>query len=194
MERRQLLRLSGLGVPGMLGGCTSIGASQNSPTQTTADSDGEREEESVFSVTKTGKISVAKHTNRFADVYPDDQPFAEVVIGKKPANADDPHGVRIFNEYEKPRDVSLTVGTGHEERVLVMKGEGTISADAYMALAIWRPRTYRVMLDVSGQDVELQKTFEVPEDAWEGRSTQHNVHIRTNGIEVNFVGAGGAGG
>jgi len=194
MDRRQLLRLSGLGVIGTLGGCTSIGASQNSPARTTDDPDGEIEEESAFSVTKTGKMPVEKRTSRFADVYPDDKPFAEVVIGEKSANADNPHGVRIFNEYENPRDVSLTVGTGHEERVLVMKGEGTISTGAYMALAIWRPRSYRVMFDVSGQDVHLQKTFEVPEDAWEGRSTQHNVYIRKNEIEVNFVGAGGAGG
>lgn len=196
MKRRQLLRLSGLTLTVPLGGCASMEPSQNSPTQTTAEPNGEEEEPS-FSVTETAEISVEKRTSGFADLYPDDKPFVEVVVGEKPNNSDNPHGVRIFNEYENSRDVSLTVNTESDSQTLVFEGEGTISANAYLAIAIWRPAKYTNKLDVSGEDVNLQKTFDVPQSAWnggageeKGSSSQHNVHIRKNEIEVNFVGAG----
>lgn len=198
MNRRQILRLGGLTITVPLVGCVSTGTQQSNPTRTTAEPNGELEEESAFSVTETDEIPVVKRTNEFADLYPDDKPFAEVVVGEKPENSDNPHGVRLFNEYENPRDIALTVNTGADSQTLVFEGEGTVSTDAYLALAIWRPSHYTIDLAVNGENGQLQKTFDVPQSAWDGgageeegnSSSQHNVHIRENEIEVNFVGAG----
>lgn len=181
MDRRRLLRLSGLILSSSLIGCVSEGESATS-----------------FSVTETGEIPVEKRTKGFADVYPDDKPSAEVVVGEKPENSDNPHGVRIFNEYGDSRDISLTVNAGSDSQTLVFEGEGAVSTDSYLALATWRPADYTTKLDVKSKTEQLQKTFDVPQSVWDGgageeeggSSSQHNVYIRENEIEVNSVGAG----
>lgn len=199
MQRRLFLRLGGLTLLVPVGGCATRDASETSPPATNEQTGGKKQE-SAFSVRETGKFSVEKRTSAFADPYPpNDKPFVEVVVGEKPNNSENPHGVRIFNEAEERRKVSLTVTTGSDSQRLVFEGDGTISTDTYLSIAIWRPAKYSNKLDVSGEDVNFEKTFEVPQSAWDGgageeegrrSSSQHNVHIRKNEIEVNFVGGG----
>jgi len=103
--------------------------------------------------------------------------------------------VEIYNDYENPVEISLTVNREGNERTLIFEGEGTISIDKYMAVAISSPATYINKLEVRGDDVNLQKTFDVPQSAWDaepsedkGIGPEHNVHIKENEIEVRFVG------
>ncbi|QLD86177.1 hypothetical protein HWV23_10725 [Natronomonas halophila] len=180
MKRRQLLQLSGLTLSVSLGGCASIG---------------DIEEDSEFTVTRTGEIPVENRTSEFARSYPGQEPFAEVVFGERPKTSDNLHGVEIYNDYENPVEVSLTVNREEDERTLVFEGEGTISIDEYMVIAISPPATYINNLEVSGDDVNLQKTFDVPQSAWDaepkddkGISPEHNVHIKQNEVNVRFVG------
>ncbi|GAA0533487.1 hypothetical protein ABNG02_09475 [Halorubrum ejinorense] len=179
MERRQVLRFSGAALTLPLGGCASIRG---------------RAAESRFTFTRTGELPVEKRTSEFARSYPGQEPFAEVVFGAEPKGTDDVHGVEIYNDCESPVEISLAVDDGGE-RTLVFGGEGTISTNEYMVIAISRPATYVSELEVRGDDVALQKTFDVPESAWEagpaddkGISPEHNVHIQRNDIEVRFVG------
>ena len=180
MKRRQLLRLSGLALTVSLGGCASIG---------------ETEGESEFTFTRTGEIPVEKRTNEFARSYPGQEPFAEVVFGERAKTSDNLYGVEIYNDFENPVEISLTVNRELDERTLMFEGEGTISIDEYMVIAISRPATYINTLEVRGEGVGLQKAFDVPQSAWEagpkddeGTSPEHNVHIQKNEIEVRFVG------
>ena len=108
MKRRQLLRVSGLSLPIPLGGCASRG---------------ELEEESEFTFTRTGNIPVEKRTSEFARSYPGQEPFAEVVSGEKSNHSDSLHGVEIYNDYERPVEISLTVDRELDERTLVFEGE-----------------------------------------------------------------------
>jgi hypothetical protein len=180
VKRRQLLRLSGLTLAVPLGGCASIG---------------ETEEESAFTLTTTDQIPVEKHTSEFARSYPGQEPFAEVVFGERPQTSDNLHGVEIYNDHEGPAEISLTVNRGLDEQTLIFEGEGTISNNEYMVIAISPPATYINELEVSADGVALQKTFEVPQSVWDagpkddkGTSPEHNVHIQHNEIEVRFVG------
>lgn len=180
MKRRQLLQLGGLTLSVPLGGCASIG---------------DIEEDSGFTVAKTGGLPVEKRTSGFARSYPGQEPFAEVVFGEKPKISDNLHGVEIYNDYENPVEISLTVNREGDERTLVFAGEGAISIDAYMVIAISQPATYINNLEISGEGVNLQKTFDVPRSAWDaepkddkGISPEHNVHIKQNEVNVRFVG------
>jgi hypothetical protein len=180
MRRRQALRLGGLALTVPLAGCASIGGT---------------EPESAFTLTTTGETSVEKRTSEFARSYPGQEPFTEVVFGEKSKTSDNLHGVEIYNDYENPVEISLTVNREGNERTLIFEGEGTISIDRYMAVAISSPATYINKLEVRGDDVNLQKTFDVPQSAWDaepsedkGIGPEHNVHIKENEIEVRFVG------
>jgi hypothetical protein len=146
-------------------------------------------------VTTTDEISVEKRTSEFARSYPGQEPFAELVFGEKSKTSDDYHGVEIYNDHDGSVGISLTVNRESNERTLVFEGEGTISDNEYVVIAISDPATYINKLEASGDDVNLQKTFEVPQSAWEARpeddkgiSPEHNVHIQNNGIDVRFVG------
>ena len=180
MERRQLLRVSGLGLTVPLGGCASI----------------ERiEEKSEFTFTRTGEIPVKKRTSEFARSYPGQEPFAEIVVGEKPNTSDNFHGVEIYNNFENPVEISLAVNGELDEQTLIFEGKGTILINEYVVIAISNPATYINKLEVSGEGMDLQKTFDVPQSAWEagpkedkGISPEHNVHIQKNEIEVRFVG------
>jgi hypothetical protein len=180
VKRRRLLRLGGLTLTTTLGGCASRGGI---------------EEESEFTLTRTGEIPVEKRTSDFVRSYPGQEPFAEVVFGEKPKSSDNFYGVEIYNDFDSSVAVTLTVDRGVDERTLVFEGEGTVSNDAYFAIAISRPDTYVSRLEVSGEDVDLQQIFDVPQSAWDaeprddkGLSPEHNVHIQRNKIEVRFVG------
>lgn len=180
MKRRQLLRLSGLTLTVPLAGCASIG---------------ETDTESEFKLTKTEEIPVEKRTSEFARSYPGQEPFAEVVFGDLPKTAENLYGVEIYNDYESPVEVSLTLNRKSNERILVFEGEGTISNDEYVVIAISNPATYVNELEASGKGVDLQKTFDVPQSAWEagqkddeGTTPEHNVHIYQNEIDVKLVG------
>lgn len=180
MKRRQVLRLSGLVVTVTFAGCASIG---------------ETEEESEFTVTETSEIPVEKRTSEFARSYPGQEPFAEVVFGAEAKTADNLHGVEIYNDYENPVEISLTVDRESDDRKLVFEGEGTILNGEYIVIAISAPATYIHKLEANGERVNLQKTFDVPESAWDaapeddkGISPEHNIHINNDEIDVRFVG------
>ena len=180
MKRRQLLRLSGLALTVPLVGCASIG---------------EPEKESEFTFTETGEISVEARTSEFARSYPGQEPFAEVVLGENSENPDGLHGVEVYNDSGSLVEISLTINRELDEDALVLEGEGTISNGEYMVVAIWRPATYINTLEVSGEGVNLQKTFEVLQSAWnaapkddKGISPEHNIHINKHEIDVRFVG------
>lgn len=156
---------------------------------------GDTEEKSDFTLTTSDQIPVEKRTSEFARSYPGQEPFAEVVFGKKPKTSDNLYGVEIYNDYENPVEISLTVNRELDEQTLIFEGEGTISINEYMVIAISRPATYINKLEVSGEGLDLQKTFDVPQSAWEagpkddkGTSPEHNVHIQKNEIIVRFVG------
>lgn len=180
MKRRQLLGVSGLTLTVPFAGCAAIGGT---------------EEESEFTLRTTGSMQVEQRRSEFARSYPGQEPFTEVVLGENAKTADNLHGVEIYNDYENPVEVSLTVNREGEERNLVFEGEGMISTDEYMSIAITRPSTYINKLEVSGDDLNLQKTFDVPKSAWnaeggenDGLPPEHNVHIQKNAIHVRFVG------
>lgn len=180
MRRRQFLRLSSLALTVPLGGCASIG---------------DPEQDSEFTFTKAGEIPVAVRTSEFARSYPGQEPFAEVVLGENSETPDDLHGVEVYNDAGSLVEISLTITRESDDGALVVEGEGAISTGEYMVVAISRPATYSNTLAVSGDDVDLQKTFEVPQSAWnvapkedEGISPEHNVHIKNDEINVRFVG------
>jgi hypothetical protein len=180
VKRRQLLRLSSLALTVPLGGCASTG---------------ETEEESEFKLTTTDEIPVEKRKSEFTRSYPGQEPFAEVVLGEKPKTSDNLYGVEIYNDHEDPVEISLTVNRESNERTLVFEGEGTISNNEYVVIAISNPATYINKLETSDKNTDLQKTFDVPQSAWEAGQTdekstspEHNVHIQKNEIEVRFVG------
>lgn len=140
-------------------------------------------------------MQIEQRRSEFARSYPGQEPFTEVVLGENAITANNLYGVEIYNDYENSIEISLTVNREGEERKLVFGGEGIISTDSYMALGITRPATYINKLEVRGDDVNLQKTFDVPESAWEaeggeddGLPPEHNVHIQKNAIRVRFVG------
>lgn len=180
MKRRQFLQFSSLALTVPVSGCASIG---------------ETEEESEFTLTTTEHVPVEKRTGEFARSYPGQEPFAEVVFGETPNTSDNLHGVEIYNDYDGPVEISLSVDRESNERTLVFEGEGTISDTDYMVVAISHPATYISNLEVRGKEVNLQKTFEVPQRAWEagpkddeGSSPEHNIHLKKNEIDVRFVG------
>ena len=180
MKRRPLLGFSGLALTVPLVGCASIGG-------TTA--------ESEFTFTKTGRIPVEVRKSEFARSYPGQEPFAEVVLGENSGTPDNLHGVEVYNDSGSPVVISLTVNRGSDEGELVLEGEGAVSNGEYMVVAISRPATYINTLEVSGDGVNLQKTFDVPQSAWnaapeenKGISPEHNVHINKDEIDVRFVG------
>lgn len=180
MRRRQALRFGGLALTVPLAGCASIGGT---------------EAESAFTLTTTGETSVEKRTSEFARSYPGQEPFTEVVFGEKSKTSDNLHGVEIYNDYENPVEISLTISREGDERTLIFEGEGTVSIEKYMSVAISSPATYINKLEVGGENVDLQKTFQVPQSAWnvepsgdKGIGPEHNVHIKENEIEVRFVG------
>jgi len=180
VKRRQLLRLSSLALTISLGGCASIGNT---------------EAESEFTLTTTDEIPVEKRTSEFARSYPGQKPFTEVVLGEKSKTSDNLYGVEIYNDYADQVEISLTVNRESNERTLVLEGEGTISNNEYVVIAISNPATYSNKLEASGKGVDLQKTFDVPQSAWEagqkddkGISPEHNIHIQKNEIDVRFVG------
>lgn len=180
MRRRQLLRMSGLPLIVPLGGCGSIGGEAT---------------ESKFTFTQTGKIAVENRTSEFARSYPGQEPFTEIVLGEKSEISDNLHGVEIYNDYENPVEISLTVNRESDDHTFVFEGEGIISTDEYMAIAITRPATYINEIEMRGEGVDLEKTFDVPRSAWEagpkddkGISPEHNIHLKKNEIEVRFVG------
>ena len=146
-------------------------------------------------MTTTDETPIEKRTSEFARSYPGQEPFAEVVFGDKPKTSENLYGVEIYNDHEGPVEISLTVNRESSERTLVFEGEGTISNNEYVVIAISNPATYVNKLEASGKGVDLQKTFDVPQSAWEagqkddkGISPEHNVHIQKNEIEVRFVG------
>lgn len=180
MKRRQALRLSGLAVTIPFAGCASIGGT---------------EEDSEFTVTETSEIPVEKRKGEFARSYPGQEPFAEVVLDEKAKTSGDLHGVEIYNDYEKPVDISLTVNKESDDGTLVFNSEGMISNGEYIVIAIWTPATYIHKLEAHDEGVNLQKTFDVPESAWDaapeenkGISPEHNIHINNDEIDVRFVG------
>ena len=156
---------------------------------------GDTEGGSEFTVTTTGEIPVEKRTSEFARSYPGQEPFAEVGFGEQPKTSDDLHGVEMHNDHEGPVEISLTVNKKLRERALVLEGEGMISDDDYLVIAISTPATYITKLEARGDGIDLQKTFDVPQSAWQagpnddkGTSPEHNIHIQENEIEVRFVG------
>jgi hypothetical protein len=158
-------------------------------------SKGGSDEESKFTFTKTGGIPVEVRTSEFARSYPGQEPFAEVVLGENSETPDNLHGVEVYNDSGSPVEISLTVNRESDEGALVLEGEGAVSNGEYMVIAISRPATYINTLEVSRDGVDLQKTFDVPQSAWnaapgddKGLSPEHNVHIQKNGINVRFVG------
>lgn len=180
MKRRRLLQLSGLALTVPLVGCASIG---------------EPAKESDFSFTKTGGIPVEVRTSEFARSYPGQKPFAEVALGENSETSDNVYGVEVYNDSESPVEISLTVTRDSDEGALVLEGAGAISHGEYLVVAISRPATYINTLEVSGDDVDLQKTFEVSRSAWDaapeddkGISPEHNIHINKDEIDVRFVG------
>jgi len=180
VNRRQLLRCSSLTLTVPLGGCASIG---------------ETAEESEFTLTTTDQIPVEKRTTEFARLYPGQEPFAEVVLGEKPKTSDSLYGVEIYNDVQDPVEISLTVNRRSNNRTLAFEGEGTISNNEYVVIAISNPATYINKVETSGKGVDLEKTFDVPQSAWEagqkddkGISPEHNIHIQKNEIDVRFVG------
>ncbi|MFC4451141.1 MULTISPECIES: hypothetical protein [Halorussus] len=180
MRRRQVLRLSGLALTVPFAGCTSVVGT---------------EEKSEFTVTKTSGIPVKKRISEFARSYPGQAPFTEVVLGEKSKTADNSHGVEIYNDCENPVEISLTVNRGSDEGTLVFEGEGTILNGEYLVIVISDPTTYIHKLETSGEGVNLQKTFDVPQSAWntapkenKGISPEHNIHINKGKIDVRFVG------
>ena len=180
MRRRQFLRLSGLALTVPLGGCASIG---------------DPEQDSEFTFTKTGGIPVEVRTSEFARSYPGQEPFAEVVLGENAEAPDDLHGMEVFNDAGSLVEVSLTINRESDGGALAVEGEGAISTGEYMVIAISRPATYINTLEVSGDTVDLQETFEVPQRAWnaarkedDGISPEHNIHINKDEFDVRFVG------
>ena len=146
-------------------------------------------------MTTTDEIPAEKRTSEFARSYPGQEPFAEVVFGEKPKTSDNLYGVEIYNDHENPVEISLTVKRGENKRTLALEGEGTISNNEYVVIVISNPATYIDKLETSGKNTDLQKTFDVPQSAWEagqkddrGTSPEHNVHIQKNEIEVRFIG------
>lgn len=180
MKRRQLLRLGGLALTVPLVGCASRGA---------------LEKDSEFTITKTGEIPVELRTSEFARSYSGQEPFAEVVLGENSGTPDSLHGVEMYNDSERLGEISLTIERESDEEALVLEGEGAISDGEYIVVAISRPATYVHTLEVSGEGMNLQKTFEVQQSAWnvapkeeKGISPEHNVHINSDEIGVRFVG------
>lgn len=180
MNRRHLLRLSGLTLTVPLVGCASIG---------------ESERRSRFTFTETGEIPVELRTSQFARSYPGQGPFAEVVLGEISKNPGNLYGVEVYNDSKSPVEISLTVNCESDEGALVLDGDGLISKGEYMVVAISRPATYSNTLEVDRNGVDLQKTFDVPRSAWnaapredEGISPEHNIHINQDEIDVIFVG------
>ena len=101
----------------------------------------------------------------------------------------------MYNDSGSPVEISLTVNRGSHEGELILEGEGAVSNDEYMVVAITRPATYINTLEVRGDGVNLQKTFDVPQSAWnvapeeeKGISPEHNIHINKDEIDVRFVG------
>ncbi|WP_435182120.1 hypothetical protein [Halorussus sp. AFM4] len=180
MKRRQLLRLGGLALTVPLVGCASIG---------------EPEKESEFTFTKTGEIPVEVRTSEYARSYPGQEPFAEVVLGENSQTPGNLYGVEVYNDSRSLVEISLTTNRESDDGALVLEGEGAISNGEYMVVAISRPATYINTLEISGTGVDLQKTFEVPQSAWnaapkenEGIGPEHNIHINKDEIDVRFVG------
>jgi hypothetical protein len=138
---------------------------------------------------------VAVCKSEFARSYPGEEPFAEVFLGEKSETPEHLHGVEVYNDSQSPVKISLTVNRQSVDGPLVVAGEGLISNGEYMAVAISRPATYINTLEVSGETVDLQKTFDVPQSAWnavpkenKGITPEHNIHINNGEIEVRFVG------
>jgi len=103
--------------------------------------------------------------------------------------------VEVYNDSESLVEISLTVNRESDGGTLVLEGKGAVLNGEYMAVAISRPATYINTLEVNGEGVDLQKTFDVPQSAWnaapkedKGISPEHNIHINKGEIDVRFVG------
>lgn len=179
MDRRKYVCVVGTSAVSILAGCSSRGNANKSNMTEPEDVAAE----SNFTLTSTEDMRIVRNDEEFADSYPDEKPFTEIVVGEKSDNRDNPHGVRVFLKRDASVDlnVSLTTKSGP-----VFEGEGTVKPNTYLAIAIWSKRDYSMRIETDN----LHKEFSITRDLWDARNTQHNVVINDSGINVELGGAG----
>lgn len=189
MERRKYLKGLGAGITLSLSGCASSGSSGE--TESEGNSPTTVEGEMCFSIEDMGDLRMELKKNDFADAYPDNKPSCEIVVGERPEDIDNPHGVRIYNRESTKQTVTVESEVGDSGDELVFTGESEVEAeDGYIAIALWEPMTYEFAITADSQASNPEETFTVQPDAWERDPDSTTCSSKTTGLRSNILAPG----